>query len=175
MMLAELVNISYQFGANMIEPGQTIELHYPISNTVESPSDYRLRRVRVLRVRDLVTQPLTLQEFLRRPYVRRSRWLLTGYDLNAGKFRQFYLGSSDEHRAPGVLRVALYQPGKLMPVDTLPIDFEDTLTDRKLLLDVVAELLNRDLHDLRVGIYANDLRVMRSLPDRSERLIERSA
>src|SRR6056297_3439724 len=80
------------------QPGDEIELHYPVSTHVrhihEAPQ--RLRNFRIRTVRDLLREPLLPHEFLRRPYVARSRWLISVTDLDdkTHSFKQIYLGST---------------------------------------------------------------------------------
>ena len=148
----------------MLEAGSRIELSYPDSTLVESLTRLRRRRVRVCGVRDLLREPLTPEEFCRRPFIRRSRWLVTGYDLDRRQYRQFYLGSSGEYRSRGLLRVALYEPGADRPAWPFPRAFGDTRAERALLVHALREWSRRDLADLQLRIYADDLAVFRGDP-----------
>ena len=145
----------------MITPGSRIELTYPDSTLVDSLANLVLRRIHVYRVRDLLSEPLTPEEFLRRPYIRRSRWLISGYDLDRGRFRQFYLGNSAEHRAPGLLKVGLYEPGASRPTWPFPRPFGPTRAERKLLADSLLACADKDLADLQLRVYSDDLRLHR--------------
>lgn len=150
----------------MIEPGSRIELSYPDSTLVDSLAKLVLRRIHVYRVRDLLSEPLTPEEFLRRPYIRRSRWLVSGYDLDRKRYRQFYLGNSAEHRAPGLLKVGLYEPGAVRPTWPFPRPFGPTRADRKLLIDSLSLCAGKDLADLKLRVYSDDLRVHLPPPTR---------
>jgi hypothetical protein len=150
----------------MIEPGSQIELSYPDSTLVDSLARLVKRRVHVYRVRDLLAQPLTPDEFLRRPFIRRSRWLISGYDLDRQRYRQFYLGNSAEHRAPGLLKVGLYEPGADRPTWPLPRPFGPTRAERQFLIDVIKEWAKKGPTQLQLRIYSDDLRV--HLPPPSE-------
>lgn len=145
----------------MFSAGSRIELSYPDSTLVESLAKLRRRRVRVCGVRDLVREPLTPEEFVRRPFIRRSRWLITGYDLDRRQYRQFYAGSSGEYRSPGLLRVALYEPGADRPTWPFPRPYGPTRRERALLVHCLREWLSRDLADLQLRIYCDDLAVYR--------------
>jgi hypothetical protein len=145
----------------MITPGSRIELTYPDCNLVESLAKLRRRRIRVYSVRDLLSDPLTPAEFLARAFIRRSRWLVSGYDIDRKSHRQFYLGSSAEHHCAGVLKVALYEPGSQRPTWPFPRSFGETRRERCLLADAIRAWSERDLHDLRLRIYADDLRLSR--------------
>ncbi|TWT96247.1 hypothetical protein [Neorhodopirellula pilleata] len=114
----------------MYAPDTQIEFTYPESTQVESQTTFRKRRVQIREVRDLISQPLTPEEFLRRPLTHRSRYLLTAYDLDSAQWRQFYLGSSKEHATSGRLRIALYRPGAEKPTKIISRAFEPTRRDR---------------------------------------------
>jgi len=66
-------------------------------------------------VRDLVTDPLSVQEFMRRPFLLRSRWLVKAYEPGINQWRQFYWGSTREFNQPGLPRVGLYESGTDSP------------------------------------------------------------
>lgn len=146
----------------MIEPGSKIELSYPDSTLVDSLANLVKRRIHVYRVRDLLAEPLTPEEFLRRPYIRRSRWLISGYDLDRQRYRQFYLGNSAEHRAPGLLKLALYEPGAKRPKWPFPRPFGPTRRERQLLVDSLRECIKRGPTTLQLRIYSDDLRLHRA-------------
>lgn len=148
----------------MITPGSNIELSYPTSTLVDALARFALRRIRVYRIRDLLADPLTPEEFLRRPYIRRSRWLISGYDLDKGQYRKFYLGSSAEHRAPGLLKVAFYEPGATRPTIPYLRPFGPSRSERRVLIDIVRDCTQRDLHDLQLRVYCDDLNVHRPPP-----------
>jgi hypothetical protein len=143
----------------MIEPGQTIELTYPDCTLVEALAKFERRRIRVHRVRDLVAEPLTPAEYLRRPKQRRSRWLVFGYDLDRCVWRKFYVGSSREYERPGVLRVGIYRPGETVPADLISREFGPTARERLVLARVLAEWNNANLGRMRLGVIADDFSV----------------
>jgi hypothetical protein len=141
----------------MIEVGQIVEFRYPITTHVriEQPL-FEVRSVEVFRVRDLVEHPLTFQEYLRRPFVRRSRWMIGGVDLDSKQFRQFYLGCSPEYRAPSQLRIGRYDAERCRPKEIYYRGFEPTISDRKQLVKLALMLQYRS--ELR--IFADDLRLV---------------
>lgn len=150
----------------MVEPGTLIEFHYPVTTHVrwlgEAPQT--IRYVLVKRVRDLVVEPLTLREYLQRPFVIRSRWLITGVDQCCQRYRQFYLGCSPEFSSPSQLRIALYSAESARPQRILHRPFEPTLRDRKELMRLAESLRDNDTQaDLQLRIFADDLRLVRSL------------
>lgn len=144
----------------MIQPGATVAFSYPVSTLVGVPPEYRRRRLIVQRVRDLWADPITPEEFFRRPFVRRSRWLVWGRDVDRGTMRQFYLGSTREYPAPGLLGVGLYDPDSRQIVRRLPRTFADTRRDRQLLAESLARWCDHDTGRLRIGVFADDLAVV---------------
>lgn len=145
----------------MIDPGSTADLSYPRRNHVASEPIFIPRRIEVRRVRDLVTDPLDIAEFLRRPYIRRSRWLVTGVDLDTNDWRQFYIGSTAEHRSPGVLRVCLWDCETGKPWEHLARDFEPTPKDCTELMRYLLQVRDVKLEEgLKIAVYSNDLRVV---------------
>lgn len=142
----------------MLQVGKIVEFHYPRTTHVHyvHSCEYRLRRVRITAIRDLVREPLTIDEYLRRPYVLRSRHLITGIDLDRNRERRFYIGCSREFRAPTELRIATYTDGIKWPEGIFFRPIQATLHDRKLL----ARALEQWRADLSLRVYADDLRVI---------------
>lgn len=141
-----------------LEPGKTLTLTYPDSTLVESLSRLERRHIQVIRIRDLLAQPLSPAEYLRRPFIRRSRWLIFGYDERIKEYRQFYLGSSLEHEAPGILKVALYEPAGNRPAYAVSRAFGPRRRDRRLLAKAICQWTKEDMDDLQLRIYADDLK-----------------
>lgn len=141
----------------MIEPGQTIELTYPDCTLIDALPRFQERRLQVHSIRDLVREPLTISEYLRRPMLARSRWLLQAWDLDRRAWRKFYLGSSREHERPGLLRVGLYRPGDTRPVDLIGRPFGPTHLERRVLARILAEWSQADLGKLQLRVLADDL------------------
>lgn len=144
----------------MIEPGQTIELTYPDCTLIDALPKFRERRLQVHSIRDLVREPLAITEYLRRPMLARSRWLLQCWDIDRRAWRKFYLGSSREHQRPGMLRVGLYRPGETKPVELVSRSFGPTRTERRVLAKVLADWHHADLGSLRLRVLADDLGLM---------------
>lgn len=143
--------------ASFLEPNNTIKLHYPSSTHVGfvRTVEHKPRLFTILRVRDLVRQPLTVEEFIRRPFVRRSRYLILGNEC--GCLRQFYVGNSQEYFAPSQLRLALYEPFSIRPNKLLARPFDDTVEDRRQMLKILRSLPSHDFGDLELRIFADDL------------------
>lgn len=119
----------------MLETGKTLRLTYPQStHLLATVKTRRVRTLTVHKVVDLVTNPLTVDEFLNRPFIRRSRFRIRAFDHTKRKHRQFYLGSSVEFSAPGNLRIALYRPDKATPHQILFREFAPTPDDRRMMI-----------------------------------------
>jgi hypothetical protein len=144
----------------MFNPGQQIELVYPtithILHVEKAPR--KLRQLYVHRVRDLVAEPLTPNEYLHRPYVARSRWLILASELAAQPPKQFYAGTADNYRAPGILRLALYEPESTRPRQLLGRQINPTPHDRRLLLRWINKVADK-YPDFELRILAPDLAV----------------
>lgn len=145
----------------MFDIGETVTIHYPVSTHVRvfEQVPRKSRQIVVRAVRDLVCEPLTPEEFLRRPYTRRSRWLIRGFEPDQNRFRQFYLGSSLEFAAPCQLRVALYEPGECKPKEILYSAIEPNVRHRKALLRLLQRQLSSTSGPLLLRIYSDDLRL----------------
>jgi hypothetical protein len=143
----------------MIEPGTRLELTYPDCTLVEALAKFERRRIRVHSVRDLVAQPLTPHEYLRRPKLRRSRWLVFGYDLDRFVWRKFYIGSALEYERPSVLRVGLYRPDESKPADLIGRAFGPTARERIILARVLVSWHGANLGRMRLGVLADDFTV----------------
>lgn len=140
-----------------------IELLYPTNTHVRliDRVPRTPRQLIVHAVRDLVKEPLTPAEFLRRPYTARSRFLLRAWDENERSFRQFYLGSTDRFRAPGCLRLVIEDPDREPPMKVVSRGFEPTVVDRRVMVRTIAEWLRNqpDLAD-KLRVQADDMRML---------------
>jgi hypothetical protein len=152
----------------MFEKGKEITLFYPKDTHVRwiSKAPRKERNLIVHKIRDLVTEPLTPMEFLKRPYTSRSRWLVTGWDVELRMFRQFYPGSTNEFSAPGTLQLALYAPDDVRPRELLSHQFEPSVVDRREMIRIIAKWMNDRQRDQQDGVMhpadAPDLRIIAS-------------
>ena len=149
--------------APMFNPTDQIVFTYPLQTHVRSigATGFQQREVVVRRVRDLVKDPLTPTEFVRRPFVNRSRWLILGHDKSTSQLRQFYLGSSKEFAAPAQLRLAWYELGGNKPIDIVYRSIEPTVKDRKALSREISRLTAHEPDAGRVlRIYCDDMRLV---------------
>jgi len=145
----------------MLSLGETVTIHYPTTTQVGffDRVQKKPRQIVVRSIRDLVREPLTPEEFLRRPFIRRSRWLVRAFEIEHKRFRQFYLGSSLEFEAPCQLRIALFDPHEPFPKKLLFRPIEPTMQDRKLLARALLKWRDKDFGGLQLGIYSDDLRL----------------
>lgn len=146
----------------MFQPGDEIEFHYPVSTHVRlyRPDQHRVRYAIVRRIRDLYEDPLTLEEFLRRPFLRRSRYLIDAYEPETRQYRRFYLGSTLEFRAPSVLKIGLYEDGSNEPDRVFGRGFEATESDRKLMIDGIAVWKKHQFHGASLRVFSDDTRIV---------------
>jgi hypothetical protein len=142
--------------------GDELKLDYPTTTDLRiyRSSPLSQRKLIVHSVRDLVSDPLTIDEFLRRPFILRSRYLIRGVDSVTGQHRQFYLGSSEQFRSAGVLRIGLYNPGETRAERLLARGFQPTLKDRAMLCALLREWRAMDFGDSTLRIFADDLRLV---------------
>lgn len=138
----------------MFKQLEQLLLHYPDSTLVGKQWQYRRRRLEVVSVRDLLLNPLTPAEFLRRPMLHRGRWLVRAKDLEQQKVKQFYLASSQEFWRPTGLRLALYWPGEESdgPAELLTRRFATTPRDRIVLAKALTELRSCDWQGFELRI-----------------------
>jgi len=140
------------------EPGTEVEISYPESTHVLHwrPDRCRRRDIIIHHVRDLVTDPLTVAEFMRRPFLLRSRWLVRALEPQRNQWRQFYLGSTREFALPGLLRVGLFEPQAERPSWLHDRRFGATLSDRRALVELVKHWGRIDFGQAKLGIFADD-------------------
>ncbi|MFG0266403.1 MAG: hypothetical protein ACF8AM_14835 [Rhodopirellula sp. JB055] len=150
----------------MFEPNDEVELTYPESTLVEANTTFRRRRLQIREIRDLIAEPITPEEYLRRPLTQRSRYLLTAYDKDSKSWRQFYVGSSKEFLTDGRLRIALYEKGGTSPKKIVSRSFEATRRDRIALARAVKEMQEKDLAGLELRIIPDESRVLMQHPDK---------
>lgn len=78
---------------SLFQPGMRIAFEYPRHNFRGVLSDFQRRRAKILSVRDLAAVPLDPVTVEIQPLLKRSRWLITGEDLDTGRERSFYVES----------------------------------------------------------------------------------
>ena len=140
-----------------LRPGDETVIHYPTSTVVESNGIWRPRRIRVLAVRDLVAEPLSVDEYLRRPLVQRSRYLVRAWDYGRRNVRNFYLGTCREYACDTDLWLARLSEDGATP-ELLTRGFRATRKERIQLARTVNRFV-RDLPPQSLGVIAPDLRV----------------
>ena len=140
----------------MLEVGQRIVIHYPKSTHISAEPQFQRREVIIKSVRDLVRDPLTVEEYCQRTQVRRSRWLVSARDVQLGAWRRFYLGTTREYWRSTPLRLGLFHPETNRFEELLGRPFEATASDRILLARTALDWSGRDFDGLKLGVFADD-------------------
>ena len=76
-----------------LQPGRAYSFEYPRHNYRQLPKTTELRRIVVASVRDTHEAPLDHVTESLNPLLKRSRWLVTGRDLDKDVERSFYMDS----------------------------------------------------------------------------------
>lgn len=144
-----------------IKPNQRIQLHYPSNTIVGRVSMYQPRHLITRSIRDLASDPLTIEEYFRRPFIARGRWLVRAYDLDQSCTRQFYLANSIEYLSHSPLRIGIYEQGNPRPLEIVSRGFQNTPRDRILLARTLKRFLDFRLESscVSVRVFADDLNV----------------
>lgn len=144
------------------EIGEVIEFLYPAQNKFGVPLEYRRRIVEIREIHDFreFANPLTLEDFLRRPLIRRGKLLLIGQDLELGQQRRFYLEAmrrpDEMPPAMPLLRLGLTDPEE--PADSPeffgPAFYPDTF-NRRVMLHAVREWLRirKPRHSFQAAVF----------------------
>ncbi len=146
----------------MLPLRQNVEINYPVCTHVDAQKlEFRPRVLRAYKIRDLVTDPLTIREYLARPFIRRGRYLALCKDLRSGELRQFYVASTQEHWRQTPLRFCLFDPAAKKPIEIMPSCYGTSTRDRLILSKTLLNFLDAEFEgDLRIGIYCDDLQVI---------------
>jgi hypothetical protein len=134
-----------------------LSIYYPKRNLLNCSPVWQQRLVSVWSIRDLVTDPLTVEEYLARPLVRRSRYLWQVKD-SQNQWRSFYQGASLEQFRDSCLRLALYNGSNRIKLLARP--FESTVRDRVLLARVASRWADLDYGGLQLRITCDDMRLV---------------
>jgi hypothetical protein len=143
----------------MLDLPTVIHTAYPFTTHVSTLTlTWEPRRFRVLSVRDLVTDPLTVQEYLARPMTRRSRYLIRVRDLDRGVCRSVYQRSMADWFRETPLRVGVFHGAKLM--ELLSTNWGPTVADRQGLIAFLRKHADHDMGEFRIGILSDDAEVI---------------
>jgi hypothetical protein len=138
---------------------EVINTWYPQTTHLATPTPrWEPRKFQVLGVRDLVQDPLSVAEYLRRPMTRRSRYLIRVLDLDKRRFRSVYQRSMSDWYRETPLRIGIYEGSTL--VDMTNHNWGPTLADRKSLIRFLAKFDGLDMGEFRLGIFSDDLEVI---------------
>lgn len=143
----------------MLDLPPVIHTAYPFTTHVSaSHLTWEPRRFWVLGVRDLVTDPLTVQEYLARPMTRRSRYLIRVRDLDRGVCRSVYQRSMADWFRETPLRVGVFHGARLM--ELLSTNWGPTVADRQGLIRFLQKHAGHDMGEFRIGILSDDSEVI---------------
>lgn len=143
-----------------LRPNQRLQLHYPSTTIIGRHPEFQARQLITRSIRDLVSDPLTIEEYFRRPFTTRGRWLVRAYDLEQSCTRQFYLANSREYSTQSPLRIGIYEPGHPRPLEVVSRGFGNTRRERILLARTLKRFLEFELlSHVFVRIFADDLNV----------------
>jgi len=136
-----------------------LSLTYPRTTHVSfyGSAEFVRREFRLLKIRDLVREPLTIEDFLRRPYNRRSRYLLLGVERT--NYRQFYLGCSDEFYCESQLRLGVYG-SEPRPLEIIGRGFYDDPRERKLMIRLLERWYGKNFNGRELRVFADDFRLV---------------
>ncbi len=111
----------------------------------------------VLSIRDLVSEPLTVEEFESQPFQARSRYLVTlvGQD---GRLSKIHVSTSREFE----IRPALYQIGGRRPIQLIGRKFQSSKQDLELLLEHIEKLKAMDFNGLELRLMVDGLRLFQA-------------
>ena len=144
----------------MFRRHQKLILDYPNTNKIECGFEYHRREIVIHTTRDLVTHPLTISDFFRRPLLVRGRYLITGWDLRKAEWRRFYLSNSAQFRKESDLKIGVYDEFGQRPKKILEQTFGNTFEDRIALSRVARDAVQSDYYGLLIGIFSDDLSVV---------------
>jgi hypothetical protein len=131
-----------------------LEDSYPVSQSVLYELDWEPCHFRLISVRDSVRRPLSIDEFKRRPMIRRSRYALRVADLATNQIRVVYHRLLLSHFRDCPLRVGIFKGSNL--IEMLSTNWGPTVADRNGLLSFLAKHVDRDLGHHRIGIFSDD-------------------
>lgn len=132
---------------------------YPRTTHLATPAPHwEPRTFQVLGIRDLVQEPLTIEEYLRRPMTRRSRYLIRVRDLERGACRSVYHRSMSDWYRETPLRIGVYEGSKL--VDMTSHNWGPTLADRRSLIRFLQKFDGFDMGEFQIGIFSDDCELL---------------
>lgn len=140
-------------------------LYYPRINRVGVDPEWELRTLTIIDRVDLVAHPLPIADYLRRPLVRRGRWLLRAYDHDLGEYRQFYECAFKHCFREPVLRIGIREDCKIRFIDR---PYLPTVPDRREMAVTLANLA-RSTRFPSVRVFADDLFLLTESDDTSSR------
>ena len=96
--------ISDTHRSNIPKIGQKRIFEYPVINTLGNLTAVETREIIVTEVCDTSKTPIDAAAIAAKPFLRRGRWLVTGWDVRRGGIRSFYW----DWQAPRPVKLALF-------------------------------------------------------------------
>lgn len=131
-----------------------LEDSYPVIQSVLYELDWEPCNFRLISVRDSVRRPLSIEEFNRRPMLRRSRYALKVVDLSTNKIRVVYHRLLQSHFRDCPLRVGVYYGSDVQ--ELLTTNWGPTVADRMGLVRFLQKHQHTDMGYYRLGILSDD-------------------
>ncbi|MEZ6092891.1 MAG: hypothetical protein R3C03_01440 [Pirellulaceae bacterium] len=97
---------------------------------------------------------MSISEYLRRPLIRRSRFLLTVRDLDTQSWRKIYHRSIQSSFLNAPLKVGMIEDGKLIPM--VKTEWGISPSDRIRLANFLVSFDENSPIALRIGVYCED-------------------
>ena len=140
--------------------GEILRFDYPSRNVSTSEFVWLQRNLWITGITDLRKCPLHPDSFIRRPFLRRGRWRITGLDLDIGEERSFYWEAMRHIDNQPALRLALFDPTDDTPQPKVGVGpFQQNPDDARYMREVIAQFNDsthrRDSCDA-VGIFPVD-------------------
>lgn len=141
--------------------GGLLQFEYPERNRVNLRPVWRSRTIVVESITDTLRDPIDPRAVELEPLTRRGRWLLTGWDVDIGAERSFYVETMRGVWTPQWLSLGLYDPTDDGP---LPLKicgmFAPTERDRLFLAEVLRRFREKTAHRpdlwLNAGVFPVD-------------------
>lgn len=128
---------------------------YPVNSSIGSPKiDWEPCVLQVLDTRDLVTDPLTVEEFMCDPLQRISRFAYTVEDLESFETRTVYQRVLKSNFRECPIRVGVFRGSKM--VNLFADNWGTTIDERRDLVQFLQLFEGENLGDLKLGVFSDD-------------------
>lgn len=128
--------------------------HYLLTTSVAYAIEWQPLKFRILAVRDLATDPITPEAFIRRPMARRSRFQLGVVNLETDQTRWIYQRCLLSSFRECPLRVGVFEGSEM--IEQLPTNWGPSVADRRNLAEFLGTWRKSDFGGKRLGIFSDD-------------------